>query len=110
MPELPEVEIIKRSLCKAIVKQSIVDVKQNRLNLRFPFPLDFIDKLKGSSITSLDRKAKYILIYLNNGHVLIIHLGMSGKFLIQKKNILTDNKAIKHTNVIFYMSNGLIIK
>jgi len=110
MPELPEVEIIKRSLCKAIVKQSIVDVKQNRLNLRFPFPLDFIDKLKGSSITSLDRKAKYILIYLNNGHVLIIHLGMSGKFLIQKKNILTDNKAIKHTHVIFYMSNGLIIK
>ncbi len=109
MPELPEVEIIKRSLCKAIEKQSIVDVKQNRLNLRFPFPLNFINKLKGSSITSFGRKAKYILIYLNNNYVLIVHLGMSGNFLIQK-NTPDDDKNIKHTHVVFYTSNNLIIK
>src|SRR5919112_5388214 len=82
MPELPEVETVRRGLEPAMVGARIVAVEQRRPDLRFPFPARFAARLKGQEITSLARRAKYLLADLSSGEVLVMHLGMTGRFLV----------------------------
>lgn len=80
MPELPEVETVKRGLEPILLGQVIKSVDLRRANLRFPFPEGFAAKLAGAKVLSLTRRAKYILVDLDNDHTLITHLGMTGRF------------------------------
>ena len=82
MPELPEVETIVRGLRPHLVGRRLVRVDQRRAGLRFPFPANFAQRLEGRRVTRIGRRAKYILIYLDDGQVLLCHLGMSGRLTI----------------------------
>jgi formamidopyrimidine-DNA glycosylase len=83
MPELPEVETVRRGLEPALAGRTLVKVEVRRKDLRFPFPDRFADRLTGRRITALTRRAKYLLADLNDGNVLIAHLGMSGSFRVE---------------------------
>lgn len=82
MPELPEVETVRRGLQPVLEGATIVKVEQRRPDLRFPFPRGFVRHLEGRTVTALARRAKYLLGHLDDGAVLISHLGMSGSFRI----------------------------
>src|ERR687894_1198795 len=84
MPELPEVETVRRGLEPALVGARIVAVEQRRPDLRFPFPDGFAERLRGQEVTALGRRAKYLLADLSSGEVLVMHLGMSGRFLVAR--------------------------
>ena len=83
MPELPEVETVRRGLQPALEGQRLIRVEQRRPDLRFPFPDDFVQRLTGATITRLDRRAKYLLGHLDRGDTLVMHLGMTGRFEIE---------------------------
>ncbi len=85
MPELPEVETVKNGLEKHIVGKKIEAVFLGDKKLRVPFPPNLVEYIKKSKIVSLARRAKYILINLDNNRTLIIHLGMTGKLLFKHK-------------------------
>ncbi len=91
MPELPEVETVRRGLEPALLGRQFVRVELRRKDLRFPFPHDFVQRLEGAHVTSLTRRAKYILVGLDTGEVLIMHLGMTGRFTIAHANGALDN-------------------
>lgn len=82
MPELPEVETVKRGLEPAMLGRLVTRVDLRRKDLRFPFPPDFRTRLEGAGITGLSRRAKYILADTDRGDRLILHLGMTGRFTI----------------------------
>ncbi|MFD2238778.1 bifunctional DNA-formamidopyrimidine glycosylase/DNA-(apurinic or apyrimidinic site) lyase [Aureimonas populi] len=82
MPELPEVETVRRGLAPAMEGAFIERAELSRLDLRFPLPADFAARLAGRRILSLGRRAKYLLADLDDGFVLAMHLGMSGSFRI----------------------------
>ncbi len=90
MPELPEVETVKRGLQPVMEGARIDAVRLNRDGLRFPFPDRFADRLLGRTVISLSRRAKYMLADIDNGEVLVMHLGMSGSFRIHACNGLTQ--------------------
>lgn len=83
MPELPEVETVCRGLAEVMEGRVLKAVAQNRPDLRFPFPERFAARLTGRRIAVMNRRAKYILAHLDAGEVLIMHLGMSGRFTIE---------------------------
>ena len=82
MPELPEVETVRRGLAPVMEGARIARVEQRRADLRFPFPPDFVTRLEDQRIKALGRRAKYLLADLSSGDVLVMHLGMSGSFRI----------------------------
>jgi formamidopyrimidine-DNA glycosylase len=82
MPELPEVETVRRGLQPVFERSRILSVEQRRPDLRFPFPPDFAGRLAGRTVTSLGRRAKYLIVHLDRDPVLICHLGMSGSFRV----------------------------
>lgn len=82
MPELPEVETVRRGLEPAMTGRRFARVLQRRPDLRFPFPPRFVARLTGRTVTRLGRRAKYLTVTLDDGAVLIVHLGMSGRILI----------------------------
>ena len=82
MPELPEVETVRRGLAPVLEGNRITRVQVNRPNLRIPFPPDFRQRITGQAVQALTRRAKYLLAHLSNGTVVIMHLGMSGRFTI----------------------------
>ncbi|GGC65774.1 bifunctional DNA-formamidopyrimidine glycosylase/DNA-(apurinic or apyrimidinic site) lyase [Chelatococcus reniformis] len=84
MPELPEVETVRRGLEPALVGAHIDRVVLNRKDLRFPFPERFVARLEGQEVIALGRRAKYLLADLAGGEVLAMHLGMTGRFTIIK--------------------------
>jgi formamidopyrimidine-DNA glycosylase len=84
MPELPEVETVKRGLEPVMVGQRIVRVELRRKGLRFLFPERFVERLEGFRLEALTRRAKYILGHMDSGETLILHLGMTGRFSIVK--------------------------
>ncbi|MBX9621463.1 MAG: bifunctional DNA-formamidopyrimidine glycosylase/DNA-(apurinic or apyrimidinic site) lyase [Alphaproteobacteria bacterium] len=103
MPELPEVETVCRGL-RPYLEGAILDsVILNRPDLRYPFPVNFKKYLRKVRIKTVDRKAKYILIHLENNYTLIIHLGMSGRLLINPTN------ASIHDHVHFIVEEVIII-
>lgn len=101
MPELPEVETVCRGLAQNIVHKKIIRVTARRRNLRIPLPAHFEKALAGRTIKNIRRRAKYILIHLDNKAVLIVHLGMSGSL------VLYDNPQKnyrKHDHIIFELA------
>ncbi len=115
MPELPEVEVTRRTLLKFIENKVIENIKINNPNLRFKIPTNFKKIVIGQKIIKVLRRSKYILIYLKNDYVMIAHLGMSGKFLIKNnysKNFLKTSYyfnefSLKHNHIEFFFSNNL---
>ena len=82
MPELPEVETVRRGLEPVLSGARLTRVRANRPDLRFPLPEGFVQRLTGAKILQLDRRAKYILAPLDRGDTLVMHLGMTGRFEI----------------------------
>src|SRR5271169_4407061 len=82
MPELPEVETVRRGLQPAMEGAKIVKAEARRKDLRFPFQKDFVARLEGQTVTGLGRRAKYLMADLASGDVLLMHLGMSGSFRV----------------------------
>src|SRR3990170_2593957 len=82
MPELPEVETVRQGLEPFLVGKAFARVEQRRPDLRFPLPKEFAKRLTGRKVEALQRRAKYLLARLDNGEVLVMHLGMTGRFSI----------------------------
>jgi formamidopyrimidine-DNA glycosylase len=82
MPELPEVETVRRGLAPVLVGARLARVEARRPDLRFPLPDGFVQRLTGARIERLDRRAKYLLATLDRDETLVMHLGMSGRFEI----------------------------
>jgi len=114
MPELPEVETVRRGLQPVMEGARIVHAEARRKNLRFPFQKDFSARLNGQTVTGLGRRAKYLLADLASGDVLLMHLGMSGSFRIRKQGEEDTpgqfhhprDKDAAHDHVVFHMSSG----
>jgi len=85
MPELPEVETVRRGLQPVLEGARIVRVEARRPDLRFPLPEDFASRLQGKRVTALGRRAKYLVAHVEGGPVLICHLGMSGSFRVERQ-------------------------
>jgi formamidopyrimidine-DNA glycosylase len=85
MPELPEVETVRRGLAPVLEGRRIVEVKLRRGDLRWPFPPRFRERIEGRRVVSVSRRAKYLLADLDDGETLIMHLGMSGRFTVKPK-------------------------
>ena len=82
MPELPEVETVRRGLQPVMEGAVIARAEARRADLRFPLQADFLARLHGQTVTGLGRRAKYLLADLSSGDVLLMHLGMSGSFRV----------------------------
>jgi formamidopyrimidine-DNA glycosylase len=117
MPELPEIEIVKRSLLKTVIKAKIIRVEIKNKNLRYKIDHLFSKKLTSGKILSISRRSKYLIFHFKK-KLLLVHLGMSGKILIVRKK---DNKIFKtsfyydsnlhnkHNHIYLTLSNGLIL-
>src|SRR3954447_26551689 len=114
MPELPEVETVRRGLAPALVGARIVAVEQRRPDLRFPFPEDFAARLAGRTVTTLDRRAKYLVAHLSSDEALVMHLGMTARFWVAGEGAVAAPGAFcaagggapAHAHVVFRLSNG----
>lgn len=110
MPELPEVETVRRGLIPAMEGHVIARADVNRPDLRWPFPPDMAARLTGQHINALRRRSKYILADLSGGETLLIHLGMSGRMLISGQTLGEFHHAHpapeKHDHVVFHMDQG----
>jgi formamidopyrimidine-DNA glycosylase len=127
MPELPEVETVRRGLEPAMEGARFAKVEVHRRDLRWPLAKDFAKRLEGNTVTGLGRRAKYILTDLSSGDVLVMHLGMSGSFHVfqapdansAKDPALADEPLARyyhqreshaaHDHVVFHMSSGAIV-
>jgi formamidopyrimidine-DNA glycosylase len=108
MPELPEVETTRRGLATALIGRRINSVETRRSDLRFPLPDGFAEKLRGRTVDAVSRRAKYLLIELNDGQVLISHLGMSGRFKIFEPGEAPPPD--KHDHIQFETGNGGVLR
>jgi formamidopyrimidine-DNA glycosylase len=118
MPELPEVETVRRGLAPVLEGATIERVEQRRPDLRFPLPRRFAARLKGRRITALRRRAKYLLAELDDGETLLMHLGMSGSFRVEGENgagvrpvggetlYSAYPKKAAHDHVVFHLKGG----
>ncbi|TPW04872.1 MAG: formamidopyrimidine-DNA glycosylase [bacterium] len=87
MPELPEVETVRRGLEPVLTGARLTRVRQNRPDLRFPFPERFVERLQGAIVERLDRRAKYLLFPLSTGETWVSHLGMTGRFTLDGEQL-----------------------
>jgi formamidopyrimidine-DNA glycosylase len=114
MPELPEVETVRRGLAPAMEGARFAKVEVRDRRLRWPLPKDFAKKLEGQTVAGLGRRAKYLLADLASGDVLMMHLGMSGSFRVgadAKPGVYyhEKSKSTAHDHVVFHMSNGSVV-
>jgi formamidopyrimidine-DNA glycosylase len=117
MPELPEVETVRRGLAPAMEDARFSKVEVRRGDLRWPLPRNFARRLHGQTVTGLGRRAKYLLADLSSGDVLLMHLGMSGSFHVFQKasgeklgRYYDERKRhLTHDHVVFHMSSGSIV-
>lgn len=111
MPELPEVETVRRGLAPVMEGRTILSVTQNRPNLRFPFPDRFPERLRGTTIEHLGRRAKFLTAELSTGDVLVMHLGMTGRFTVTGQNSeeAPANTNPAHDHVVFHMEGGITV-
>ncbi len=113
MPELPEVETVRRGLVPVMEGRRILRAEQRRPDLRWPFPERFAERLTGARVERLRRRSKYILADLDTGETLIVHLGMSGRLLIDGavEGAFHHEPPTpgKHDHVIFRMEGGVRI-
>jgi formamidopyrimidine-DNA glycosylase len=109
MPELPEVETVARGLRATLEGHVITEVSQNRPNLRIPFPPNLVKRLTGRRVVHIGRRAKYLLLSLDDGEILVVHLGMSGRFIIRHDPSLPllahDHLVIKADDGVVYVLN-----
>jgi formamidopyrimidine-DNA glycosylase len=108
VPELPEVETVRRELAPVLEGARFVHVTLRRENLRRPFPPDFAARLEKRTVRALTRRGKYLLAALSSGETLLMHLGMSGSFRIEL-DAGASGEAGRHDHVIFRMSSGAIV-
>ena len=109
MPELPEVETVMRGLLPVMEGRAFEHVRLNRADIRFPFPDNFIERLQGATLERLSRRAKFLVAELSSGETLLMHLGMSGSFIVGD---VRAGQNPKHDHVVFTMSgkdNPLVI-
>jgi formamidopyrimidine-DNA glycosylase len=118
MPELPEVETVRRGLAPVMEGARFTKVEARRPDLRRPLPKDFVKRLEGRTVTGLGRRAKYLLADLSSGDVLLMHLGMSGSFRVAQENEANGAKGTPgrfhhprsddraHDHIVFHMSSG----
>ncbi|MEO1040203.1 MAG: bifunctional DNA-formamidopyrimidine glycosylase/DNA-(apurinic or apyrimidinic site) lyase [Pseudomonadota bacterium] len=117
MPELPEVETVRRGLAPAMENRRILAARANRPDLRFAFPDRFAERLTGTRVERVDRRAKYLLVRLGSGETLLMHLGMSGRFSIEADELARQpgdfvyapaaNPA--HDHVVFQLEGGVTV-
>jgi formamidopyrimidine-DNA glycosylase len=119
MPELPEVETVRMGLEPVLVGNRFASVEQRRKSLRFPLPVNFAKRLSGRKVEALDRRAKYLLARLDDGEVLVMHLGMTGRFSIDHANGETlepgrfyDEAPATpaHEHIVFHMGDGSAVR
>jgi formamidopyrimidine-DNA glycosylase len=114
MPELPEVETVRRGLQPAMEGVRFAKVEVRHRGLRWPIAKDFEKRLEGRTVEGLGRRAKYLLADLSSGDVLLMHLGMSGSFRVGRDSrpgvyYHERSKSQAHDHVVFHMSNGEVI-
>jgi formamidopyrimidine-DNA glycosylase len=117
MPELPEVETVRRGLAPVMERARFRKVETRRGDLRWPLPQDFAARLKGNRVEALRRRAKYLLADLACGDVLLMHLGMSGSFRVFHRGAAKTpgkyhharSNRLAHDHVVFHMNNGAIV-
>ena len=114
MPELPEVETVRRGLAPVMEGKRFAKVEVRRGDLRWPLPKGFAQKLNGKTVQGLGRRAKYLLADLSSGDVLLMHLGMSGSFRVGKDSAPGTyyherSKSTAHDHIVFHMSNGATV-
>jgi formamidopyrimidine-DNA glycosylase len=116
MPELPEVEAVRRRLERAMRGKAIVRVVLRRADLRRPFPQGFVSRLEGQTIRSLRRRGKYLLFDLSSADTLLVHLGMSGSFhLATRTHRKRDRASVEpgpsdaHDHVVFELANSSVV-
>src|SRR5437899_8555099 len=117
MPELPEVETVRRGLAPVMEGARFRKVEARRGDLRWPLPKDFAQRLEGHRVEGLGRRAKYLTADLASGDVLLMHLGMSGSFRVSHKDMRTTPGEFHHTrpaaaahdHVVFHMSSGATV-
>lgn len=117
MPELPEVETVRRGLAPAMEGRRILSARANRPDLRFPFPERFAHRLTGTRVERLDRRSKYLLARLGSGETLLMHLGMSGRFSVTADDLSRQPGDFVHAppanpvhdHVVFEMEGGAIV-
>ncbi len=107
MPELPEVETVVRGLRPHLVGHRLYGLIQRRPDLRTMLPPNFAARIEGRRVRAVDRRAKYIFIRLDDGNVLIIHLGMSGRLLVGAR---PNAPAAKHEHVEFSTDDGMVVR
>lgn len=119
MPELPEVETVRRGLEPILVGNAFARVEQRRADLRFPLPKHFGMRLSGRKVEALDRRAKYLLARLDDGEVLVMHLGMTGCFSIDPANGEAGSPGRfahkqadipKHEHIVFHLADGAAVR
>jgi formamidopyrimidine-DNA glycosylase len=114
MPELPEVETVRRGLEPVLAGARLVRVEARRPDLRFPFPEGFVQRLTGARIERLERRAKYLLAPLDRGNTLVMHLGMTGRFEVERESkaerpgdfLYASPPDPKHAHVVFATEAG----
>lgn len=107
MPELPEVETVKRSLSEHIIGRSItgVTVHQDTV-IKTPDSCDFVSRITGQSFSYINRRGKYLLFGLSRGSILVAHLRMTGRLVYAPE----DEPVLKHTHVIFHLDNSFQLR
>lgn len=109
MPELPEVETIRRGLLAALAGQRIAQVEPRRADLRFPLPPQLAVRLSGRRVEDIERRGKYLLIRLDHGLVWLVHLGMSGRFRIDAAETAAMPPDA-HDHVLLLTDSGLRLR
>jgi formamidopyrimidine-DNA glycosylase len=107
VPELPEVERVRRRLDPVMTRQRFVRVEVRRPDLRVPFPDRFSERLTGRTALDVRRRAKYLLVPLSSGDTLLMHLGMSGSFRVRRDG--DARSAGRHDHVVFHMSSNAVV-
>lgn len=111
MPELPEVETVRRGLAPVMEGAAFARIETRRADIRYPLPPGFVRRLEGARVEALNRRGKYLIAALSTGESLVMHLGMSGRFTIEteeqiRPGVFTrrDDGDPKHDHVIFEMT------
>src|SRR6201995_3828459 len=114
MPELPEVETVRRGLAPVLEGARLVRVQARRPDLRFPLPEGFVQRLTGARIERLERRAKYLIAPLDRGEALVMHLGMTGRYEIEGNGatkrpgdfVYAPAADPKHAHIVFDTEGG----
>ena len=116
MPELPEVEVVKRSLKRKILNSIIKKVQIKDYQLRYKVEKEIVKNLKGTKIKKIKRRSKFLIFEINKTYLMLVHLGMTGKFFLEDRNkkkfktsfyyLLDYQKDQKHNRVIFFLNKN----